>query len=164
MFHLKCTTLLQIILRFIIIPEQFTVKAQEFLISTWLQDDRFHGGCIFNCECDHMQNCEGGCETIYTCGTIILCQKPCLYSNHLYFACYLFRHWPSHASTIVPVTMLLIGVWCMVLVGKYPLPFSYMFKMWHRFEMSQEGKIVEWNAEIDAMMWLLVSALLQLDI
>ena len=49
----------------LIFPEQLTVKAQEPLIPTWLYkvvasvED-----AVFNCQCDQMQNCEGGCETM----------------------------------------------------------------------------------------------------
>ena len=49
-----------------IIPEQFTVKAQEPLISTWLYKMvASMEAAIFNCQCDQMQSCEGGCEAIY---------------------------------------------------------------------------------------------------
>ena len=52
----------------VIFPEQFTVKAQEPLIPTWLYKMvAFMESAIFNRQCDQMQNCEGGCETIYLC-------------------------------------------------------------------------------------------------
>ena len=48
------------------IPEQFTVKAQEPLILTWLYEMvASMEAAIFNCQCDQMQNCEVSCETIY---------------------------------------------------------------------------------------------------
>ena len=54
-----------------IIPEQFTVKAQERLFPTWLLSRASLS--VYNCrhkrppsrQFDQMQNCEGGCETIY---------------------------------------------------------------------------------------------------
>ena len=49
------------------IPEQFTAKAQENLIPTWLYKMiASMEAAVFNCQCDQMQNCEGGCETIYS--------------------------------------------------------------------------------------------------
>ena len=47
-------------------PEQFTVNAQDPLISTWLYKTvASMKAAIFNCQCDQMQNWKGGCETIY---------------------------------------------------------------------------------------------------
>ena len=41
------------------------MKAQEPVISTWLYKMvASMEAAIFNCHCDQMQNCEGGCETI----------------------------------------------------------------------------------------------------
>ena len=49
-----------------LIPEQFTAKAQEPLISTWMYKMvASMEAAIFSCQCDQMQDCEGGCETIY---------------------------------------------------------------------------------------------------
>ena len=43
----------------VIIPEQFTVKAQELLIPTWLYKMvASMEAAIFNCQCDQMQSCE----------------------------------------------------------------------------------------------------------
>ena len=48
-----------------LIPKQFTVKAQEPLIPTWLYKMiASMEAAIFNCQCDQILNCEGGCETI----------------------------------------------------------------------------------------------------
>ena len=59
------------------IPEQFTVKAQEPLIPTWLYKMVASvEAAIFNCQYDQMQNCEGDCETIYSgyiCSYFINC-------------------------------------------------------------------------------------------
>ena len=50
-----------------LIPEQLTVKAQEPLIPTLLYKMLASmEAAISNCQCDQMQNCEGGCETIYS--------------------------------------------------------------------------------------------------
>ena len=51
----------------LIIPEQFTaVQAQEPLISKRLYKKiASMEAAIFNCQCDQMQDCEDGCETIY---------------------------------------------------------------------------------------------------
>ena len=50
----------------IFIPERFTVMAQEPLIPTWLYKVvTSMEAAIFNCQCDQMRNCEGGCETVY---------------------------------------------------------------------------------------------------
>ena len=47
------------------IPEQFTVKAQETLIPTRLcKMVASVEAANFNCQCDQIQNCKGGCETI----------------------------------------------------------------------------------------------------
>ena len=49
-----------------IIPEQFTVKDQESWIPTLLYKMvASMEAAIFNCQCNQMQNSEGGCETIY---------------------------------------------------------------------------------------------------
>ena len=48
-----------------VIPEQVTVKAQEPLIPKWLYKIcTSMEAAIFNCQCDQMQNSEGGCEAI----------------------------------------------------------------------------------------------------
>jgi len=48
------------------VPEQFTVKAQEPLIPTWLYKMvASMEAVIFNCQCDQMQNCVDVCEAIY---------------------------------------------------------------------------------------------------
>ena len=45
---------------------KFTVKAQEFLIPTWMRKMvAAMEAAIFNCQCDRMQNCEDRCEIIY---------------------------------------------------------------------------------------------------
>ena len=50
----------------LIIPEQFTVNSLEPLIPKWLYKMvASMQAAIFNCQCDQMQNCEGGCETRY---------------------------------------------------------------------------------------------------
>ena len=50
-----------------LIPEQFTVEAQEPLIHTRLHKMvAFMEAAIFNCQCDQMQNCEGDCEPFIT--------------------------------------------------------------------------------------------------
>ena len=50
----------------ILIPEQFTVKSQEPLIPALLYKMvASMEAAIFDCQCAQMQNCEGGCETIY---------------------------------------------------------------------------------------------------
>ena len=42
------------------------MKAQEPVIPTWqYKMVASMEAVIFNCHCDQMQNCEGGCETIY---------------------------------------------------------------------------------------------------
>ena len=52
-----------------IFPEQFTVKAKEPLIPKWLYNMvASMEAAIFSCQCDQMQNCEGGCDTIYNNG------------------------------------------------------------------------------------------------
>ena len=52
-------------IKYLLNNEQFTVKAQEPSIPTWLYKMvASMEAVIFNCQCDKMQNCEGGCETI----------------------------------------------------------------------------------------------------
>ena len=49
-------------------PEQFTVKAQEPLLaclSVGVQMAATGGRHLNLSQCDQMQNCEGGCATIY---------------------------------------------------------------------------------------------------
>ena len=49
-----------------VIPEQFTAKAKQPLIPTWLYKMvATMEAAIFNCQCDQMQNCKDGCEVIY---------------------------------------------------------------------------------------------------
>ena len=56
----------------IIISEQFTVKAKEPLILTWLYKKvASMEDAIFNCQCEQVKNCQGGCETIYKLMSIV---------------------------------------------------------------------------------------------
>ena len=51
---------------YLLITEQFTVKAQGPLIPTWLYKMvASMKATIFNWHCDQMQNGEAGCENIY---------------------------------------------------------------------------------------------------
>ena len=49
-----------------LVPEQFTVRVREPLIPMRLYKMvASMEAAIFNCQCDQMQNCDGGCETMY---------------------------------------------------------------------------------------------------
>ena len=55
-----------------IIPDQFTVRAQEPLIPTWLYKMvASMNAAIFNCQFDQMQHCKGCCEAIYNTAQLL---------------------------------------------------------------------------------------------